>query len=235
VLLNSDARLAPGALDSLLEALETHSDVGLAGPEIVDEGGALQRSAFRDPSPLGELLESVDVGWLRRILARHDPLLEAPSGPARVDWLSFACVAVRRETFEAVGTLDESYFMYFEDGDFCRRAREGGWGVLHWPAARAVHNEGSSGSVPSTRRRGARPPLYFYASRARYFAKFYGRSGLWAANLFRMLGHPVSWLRRALGRGRPTVADSQWRDLWHNAGDPLAARARPASQNERGS
>ncbi|MCA9510045.1 MAG: glycosyltransferase family 2 protein, partial [Myxococcales bacterium] len=180
LLLNSDARLEPGALDALHAALDARPDVGIAGPRIVDGDGRLQQSAFRYRTPLGELVESVDLGWLRRLLRPHDPLL-SPSVDRPSDapeWLSFACVLVRAEVFARVGPLDDGYFLYFEDLDFCRRAREAGWRLLYEPAAVVVHDEGRSSSTPVGSPTAAARPAYYYEARARYFARFYGRAGL---------------------------------------------------------
>jgi GT2 family glycosyltransferase len=72
------------------------------------------------------------------------PAAEEPSGPVRVDWVSGACMAVRRRVLEEVGGFDERFFMYFEDADLCRRAREAGWGVYYLPDAQVVHETGAS-------------------------------------------------------------------------------------------
>ena len=204
LLLNSDATLEPGALGTLCAQLDAQPEVGLVGPAIRNAAGIHQASAFRYRTPVGEALEALDLGWLRRSLPRHDPLLGTDTISPRSDaeWLSFACVLIRGEVFERIGGLDEGFFMYFEDLDFCRRAREAAFGLLYCPAAGAVHDEGSSAKEPGARAGRERRPTYYYEARARYFSRYYGRVGLWAANAMRCLGPPAGFLRRIAGRAR---------------------------------
>jgi len=220
LLLNSDALLSRGALAELLAAIENHPEAGIVGPRIRNSEGRDQVSAFRYRTPLGEALESIDLGVLRRVFSSHDPLMTLdPEGPHRnVEWLSFACVLVRREVFERVGSLDEGFFLYFEDLDFCRRSREAGFEILYWPSAVAIHDEGSSSADPVALAVRRRRPGYYYEARSRYFARYYGRSGLFAANCLRMLGSPLSAFRGGARR--------EWLDVWTGA---LAPVPRPAS------
>lgn len=224
--LNSDAELTPGCLAALHAVLDARPDAGLAGPRIVDSHGRSQHSAFRYRTPLGELLESADLAALRSGLRRHDPLLAPPLDRPSDDaqWLSFACVLVRSEVFERIGPLDDGYFLYFEDIDFCRRAREAGWRLVYEPRAIAIHDEGQSSSAPVGLPRRARRPAYYYAARSRYFARFYGRAGLAAANLLRTLGMPIGVARALLGRGRATNAEREWLDIWQGFGAPRPSR-----------
>lgn len=218
LLLNSDAVLSRGALAELLAALDDFPDVGIVGPRIRNPAGQDQVSTFRYRTPLGEALESIDLSVLRRAFPSHDPLMVIdPEGPHRnVEWLSFACVLVRREVFERIGSLDEDFFLYFEDLDFCRRSREAGFGILYWPRAVAVHDEGSSSAEPVALAARSRRPDYYYKARSRYFARYYGRVGLLAANLMRMLGAPAGWIRGGARR--------EWLDIWTGSLGPARPR-----------
>jgi GT2 family glycosyltransferase len=122
-----------------------------------------------------------------------------PERPLQIDWVSGACMIIRREVIEAIGLLDEGYFLYFEETDFILRARRAGWSCWHIPDARVVHYVGQSTGVTAKDKRGQRTPAYWFESRRRYFVLNYGlpyalltdlavviASGLWKAR--RLLG-----------------------------------------------
>lgn len=129
--------------------------------------------------------------------------------------------------------MDEGYFMYFDDIDYCRRARNAGWTVLHWPDARVVHLRGGSGSVKSEVAARKRPRPYLYASRSRYFAKFYGRFGLWVTNFCWLLGRSIAWIRELINNKQPHTCQYQEQDIWMNWKEPLKLPILPASNHEK--
>ncbi len=227
VLLNSDSIVQPGALQELYRASREHPDVGILGPRLEGEDGEVQQSAFAARTPIGEFLQAADTGPLSRLLRRFEVVLPLSQEPREVEWASFACVLLRRELIDQIGLLDDGYFMYFEDVDYSRRARKAGWKVLYWPRAVVVHLQGGSSPVHLAREVRKRPPAYFYAARSRYFAKAYGRAGLWLANLLWHLGRSVSLCREWLGLQRRQTCEREWRDIWHNAARPLSASTRP--------
>lgn len=214
VLLNSDARLLPGALAALRAAGEAHPDAGLVGVHLEDPAGRPQTSCFRFHTPLSELIDAAATGPLTRLLQRWDVPLPPPVRLQEADWTSFACVWVRGEVFQRVGLLDDGYFLYYEDVDFCRRAHQAGWRVLCEPRARVVHAHGASTDVPAGQRSRSRAPRYLYRSRSRYFTKFHGRAGWWAANLLWLLGRAISLPREVLGRKPRHAVRRQWLDIW---------------------
>lgn len=227
LLLNSDTVVRPGAVRALREALRLHPGVGVVGAGILTPRGEPDHSAFRVPGPIGELIRAANTGPVTRALRRFDVLLPLTEQPFEPEWMGFVCVLIRAEVMRAVGYLDEGYFMYFEDVDFCRQARAKGWRALYWPSAKVVHFLSSSSKVSgqAVRRRG---PRYYYAARARYFAKFYGRGGLWLANGLWYVGRAVSLARELLGRP-PSDRAREAIDIWINAADPLRPGAgRPA-------
>jgi len=153
-------------------------------------------------------------------MRRFEPALPPANEPMESDWVGFASVLIRREVFDRVGLLDEGYFMYFEDADFCRRVRQAGWKVLYWPHAKVVHLLGGTSRVTEPSGLQRRAPRYYYEARARYFAKFYGRQGLWLANALWCLGRTLSLGRELLGR-QAAHRDHEAMDIWINALDPL--------------
>jgi hypothetical protein len=195
VVLNPDTLVRPGAISTLVAFLHANSRIGIAGASIERPGGAVEISAHRDPSPLGELDSAARLGLISRWLGRR---VISGSEPRQCDWVSGACMAVRRETLDAAGPFDEGFFLYFEEVDFCARARRLGWTCWYVPGARVVHYEGASTGIRVPRRR---RPAYWFDSRRRFFVKRYGIRGLLAADLLWAIGRLSLVLRRLLGLG----------------------------------
>ena len=198
VLLNPDAIARPGLLAALMRQLASQPRAGIAGAAIEGAGGELVVSAHAMPSPLGELEASAKLGVLTRLLSRH-VVSPPPTGVSReCDWVSGACMAIRREVLDAVGPLDEGFFLYYEEVDFCRRARRAGWSCWLVADARVMHLEGAATGIKAARQR---LPAYWFASRRRFFVKAYGIGGLVLADLLWALGRTSLVLRRLLGLG----------------------------------
>ena len=221
LLLNSDALLRPGALAVMLGAAEAAPQTGLFAPRLEHEDGTVQTSCFRFPGPASEVIRGAATGPVTRLLARFDVPLEMPPPPEAIDWASFACILLRARMVAQIGPMDEGYFLYFEDAEYCLRARRAGWGIAHVRAARVVHLRGQSGPVKRLTGAGARLPAYYYASRSRFLYQAHGRAGLLAANLGWALGRGIARLRRLTGRGVPPASAAEARDLWINFAAPL--------------
>lgn len=131
LLLNSDTRVRPGALEALRGYLDHHERAAIVGPRLVHPDGTLQASCFPFPRPLRPLTRS------RARSLPHDR-----AGP--VPWVVGAALAIRRAAFEAVGGFDESYQMYFEEVDLSYRLRKAGWETHFTPEAEVVHLVGAS-------------------------------------------------------------------------------------------
>ncbi len=135
LLLNPDTSAPPGAIDALVGVLDRRPDVAVAGPRLVDESGRAELSFGGMISPLGEVRQKLRArGNVERLTSRE----------REVDWVSGACLLVRRQDAEAVGLLDERFFMYTEDVDFCAAVRARGRRVLFTPEAQIVHLRGRS-------------------------------------------------------------------------------------------
>jgi GT2 family glycosyltransferase len=124
--------------------LDRHPDVGVVGPRITNLDGTVQASARRFPDFTTAIAGR--SSWLTRVLprnplSRHNlPALDVQSGePVDVDWVSGACMMVRRAAFDQVGGMDEGFFLYWEDADFCRRLEDAGWRTTYWPAVSVLH------------------------------------------------------------------------------------------------
>jgi hypothetical protein len=145
LLLNSDTIVPPGAIDRLVARLRSDPTVGIAGPRIVDGDGRAELSFGRMISPLNEARQKI-IGKLYE--ARVGPVVRFVERQTRreqfVDWVSGACLLVRRSAAESAGLLDERFFLYTEDVDFCHAIRALGHRVLFSPAAEIVHLRGRS-------------------------------------------------------------------------------------------
>jgi len=215
LLLNSDTLVRQGAFKILLKAAEENIDAGLFSPRLEWPDGAPQISCFRFISPVHELLRIGSLRLLEKMLPRHVVGMPVSNKVIFPQWTSFACVLIRREVFESVGLLDEGYFMYFDDADFCQRCRKAGWKIRHEPASRVIHLRGGSSSVKRQSRKRKRVPEYYYRSRSRYFRiHYHGRAGLFLANVLWYAGWMVGRLKQLFGKQPPPVCEQEWRDIW---------------------
>jgi N-acetylglucosaminyl-diphospho-decaprenol L-rhamnosyltransferase len=212
-LLNSDTVVRPGALDALLAFMQMHPAAGIAGSRLEDANGAVQRSAFRFPGILGELESGLHWGIVSRLLARWVTAPPAPASETRADWVAGASMFVRRAVLETCGLLDEQFFMYFDDVDFCRRAGRAGWECWYVPSSRVVHLVGQSSGVTDTRSAAARRPGYWFVARRYYFLKHHGWTYRALADAAWLLGFGV-WRVRQRIQNKPDRDPPQlWRDF----------------------
>jgi GT2 family glycosyltransferase len=211
-LLNPDTVVLPGALKELIDFLDAHPQVGIAGGRAVQPDGAVLVSAFRFPSPASEFEASIRLGPVTRLLrARAVPVVPVPEEPVPVGWVAGASMMVRREVLEKIGLLDERYFMYYEEVDFCLRAARAGWPTWYVPASRIVHLVGQASGVTGEGRKLKRRPRYWFESRHRYFRQNFGAVPALAADMMFVAGLAVYGLMRLL-RCKPPV-DPPWL-LW---------------------
>ncbi len=216
-LLNSDTIIRPGAIKSLLDGLQENPDAGLIGPRLEYLDESPQVSAFRFPSPVSEFIRGAEIGLITRLLHRYNVPLGLPETPLPCSWASFAAMVIRAEVIKAVGPMDEGYFMYFEDIDYCRCAQNEGWKVLYWPMAHVVHLRGGTSPVKQLAAAKKRRPRYYYQARTRYFTKFYGRAGLWLANALWTAGLLIAYPRQWI-KPRPTnLCQGEILDVWTDA------------------
>ncbi len=184
LLLNPDAELEAGALEHLRRFMDTHPRAALAGPVLTYGDRRAQESAFRFPGLAQVALDLFPVSRLMgsRLNGRYPP----SSAPRRVDHPLGACMLIRRAAWEDVGPLDDGYFMYVEEVDWCRRAQRRGWEVWQVPQAMVVHHAGQS-----TRQRPNRMFVQLWRSRLRYYERHHSprynrlvklivRLGMWA-------------------------------------------------------
>ncbi|MBI2828524.1 MAG: glycosyltransferase family 2 protein [Acidobacteria bacterium] len=166
LLLNPDTVMPAGALDTLVASLDARPDAAVAGPRLVDASGRAELSFGTMIGPLAELRQKVLVTGTDRGAPFVGSYVDRLTRRAHeVDWVSGACLLVRRSDAEAAGLLDERYFIYAEDVDFCAAIRARGRRVLFTPEAQVVHLRGRSvASMPrATETAYRRSHLAFYA------------------------------------------------------------------------
>ena len=164
LLLNSDTLVKPQALTRLVAFMDQQAEAGAVCPRLLLSDGKPQAFAFGGDPSIGYLIKR---GLNRLLLSRpiHD---WRTTQIQAVDWVSGACLLVRRTVIDQVGGLDENIFMYFEDADWCRRIRQAGWQVMFNPQIEIVHLGGQSLKQNPVARRG------YYRSLDYYYGKHFG-------------------------------------------------------------
>ena len=231
LLLNPDTVVRPGAIRALLEFMDARPDVGIAGSRLEDPDGTPQRSAFRFPSVASELEEGMRLGVVSKLLSRRIVAPPVPQGsdPVPTDWVAGASMIIRKAVFDAIGLMDERYFMYFEEVDFCRRANSAGFPCWYVPASRVVHLVGQSSGVTDVKniqKARKRRPAYWFESRRRYFRTHFGPVRTLFADAAWAVGYATYRVRRVVQRKPDTdPAKLLWDFIRHNFVAPFAAGA----------
>jgi len=169
LLLNADTIVRPNALKTLVDFMDQHPKVGIAGSRLEDLDGTPQRSAFRFHSPLSEFEGGLKLGVMSRLLEHWVTAPPVSDETFGTDWVAGASMIIRREVFRDVGLLDEGFYTYFDDMDFCFNARKAGWPTWYVPISQVVHLVGQTTGV--TKKKPKRHPSYYFEARRRYFLK----------------------------------------------------------------
>jgi GT2 family glycosyltransferase len=199
LLLNPDTVVVGDALSLMLVYLDTNPGVGALGPQLLNPDGSIQSSRRRFPSLLTGFFESTWLeGLAPRLLQRYHALDVPDHAIADVDWITGACIMIPRSVYERIGGLDEGYYMYSEELDWCRRIKDAGWRVTYFPQAQVVHHAGKSSEQAVTARH-----INFQRAKLRYFRKYHGRAAATALRVF-LLGNfawqlALEWLKGLLG------------------------------------
>ena len=202
LLLNPDTVVRSGAIGALSIFLADNPKVGIAGSALEEPDGTAQACSFRFPSPLSELEGEARVGPITRMLLKWRVVLPTGTVPSPAQWVSGASMMIRREVFDHIGGLDEEYFLYYEELDFCQRAVDAGWHCWTVPQSRVVHLCGQSTGINDTKPQLSRRPTYWFDSRSRYFAKHHGHWGRALADFTWVFGQ-VIWQTRQMLQRRP--------------------------------
>lgn len=197
-ILNSDAFVEERCVDALVEYLDRHQDVGIVGSYVHGVDGEPHVTAFRFPSIQSEIEGSLRLGVVTRLLREYEVPIGIPESTSEVDWLAGASMMVRRRVLEQVGLFDESFFLYFEETDLCRRARRVGYRIVYVKESSVAH----IGSASTGMKTWSKVPDYWFDSRRHYFLKNHGRAYLAAATAARLAGSALWQVRRRV-QGKP--------------------------------
>jgi GT2 family glycosyltransferase len=165
VLLNSDTITHAGAFERLVAYMDAHPEAGACGPQLLNPDGSKQNCFHNFPSLATEL---VNLSLLKMLFpAKYPSKRQTYTEPIEVDAVLGACMLVRREVLEKVGPMDDGYFFFLEETDWCARIREAGWKIVHVPDARITHlfGESTKKKVPT------QTWIEYYRSLYRFFAK----------------------------------------------------------------
>jgi GT2 family glycosyltransferase len=172
MLLNPDTEVLGDALSQMVRYLGENGDVGIVGPQTLNNNGTTQSTRRRFPSLLVAFFEST---WLQRYAPKSvlKPYYmddgASDNAILDVDWMQGSALMTRREVYEQIGGLDEGYVMYSEEVDWCRRAKDAGWRVVFVGTALVIHHGGKSSEQVMAHRH-----IYFQQSKLRYFRKHHG-------------------------------------------------------------
>jgi GT2 family glycosyltransferase len=215
LLLNADTEVRPGAIRTLIDFMEQHPKAGIAGSGFENPDGTCWAFAFRFFRPVGELEGALRFGPISKLMSRYVVNQWMDQHRAqRIDWVAGACMIIRREVFDTVGLMDEKYFLYYEEVDFCLQASRAGWPCWYVPQSRIMHIGGQSTGFTDRERRPKRTPSYWFESRSRYFRKNFGLWGLIVADLAYGVGFTFWRLRRFLFNLPDTDPPYHLIDFW---------------------
>jgi GT2 family glycosyltransferase len=211
LLLNSDTVARPGSIERLVRFADAHPAAGVVGPQLLNADGSFQGSFADLPSLASEILSVTGIGkrvfglWHPNYGPRHSQAAR-PTG-----YIQGACMLVRRAALAQIGLMDEQYFMYSEETDWCLRMRRAGWEVWFTPDAQIVHYGGQS-----TQQWRAAMLRALYRSKIRYFRKHHNPASAMALQAIIVLALRCKWAieaLRAVRAGAPIGAAITWRDL----------------------
>lgn len=207
LLLNPDTVVHEGAIDRLASYLDSHPTAGICAPRVLDRDGRIRHNCFAFETPWSMFWFGVGVGPLHRVrgwMLRRSGWDITADAPQIVEAVTGAAMLVRRELFERLGGLDERFFMYCEDGDFCLRARRAGWQTLLVPEAVVTHLGGASTPDAAPRLNGMIGE-HLLCSRYRYTQKYWGRGAVWLLRWAYAVAGALFWLGSLLPVASPAL------------------------------
>lgn len=173
LILNTDTRVDPEAIDILVEFADAHDDLGIAGPLLLNPDGTVQISGRRFPSFIDAVMHAfLGMIWPSNPFSVRYRMLDWDRTAERtVDWVSGAAMFIRREAAREINYFDERFFMYVEDVDICYRMWDKGWKVYFCPEAKVIHHIAKSSEQSS-----AKMIVEFQRSLYHFYSKTYGHT-----------------------------------------------------------
>jgi hypothetical protein len=199
-LLNPDTVIRKGAIDALVQFLEAHPRAGIAGSSFENLDGSDWPIAFRFPTIFSEIEQGLQLGYATRVLRRWVVAKTMGKATERTDWVPGASMMIRKSVYDSVGGLDENYFLYFEETDFCFRAAQRGFETWYVPDSRVMHIAGQSTKVTERNAASKRHPPYWFESRRRYFLRAYGAPYAAVTDIAAVIAHCLGSIKRMVLR-----------------------------------
>jgi N-acetylglucosaminyl-diphospho-decaprenol L-rhamnosyltransferase len=186
LLLNPDTEVHGDALAQMIAYLDANPPVGIVGPHTLNTDGSTQSTRRRFPNVRLAFFEST---WLQPLAPKawldHFYVTQRPDDAViEVDWAQGSALMARREVYEQIGGLDTDYIMYYEELDWCKRAKGAGWRVVYLGTAQITHHGGKS-----TEQVAARKHIHFQESKLRYYRKYHGRLVAAALRMFLFISY----------------------------------------------
>tara|TARA_R110001583_G_scaffold38302_2_gene123766 strand:- start:6911 stop:7888 length:978 start_codon:yes stop_codon:yes gene_type:complete len=217
LLLNPDTLPCEHAIAELLKFMDEHPQAGIAGSRLEGADGTVQCSSFRFHTLLSELDAGLRFGLVSRLLSNWKVATEIDNVATQTDWLAGASMIIRKEVFDDIGLMDEDYFLYFEETDFCLQAKRKGWQCWYVPSSRVIHFVGQSTGIVSGSQTKVRRPQYWFESRQHFFVKNYGVLYTMLADLVWGVSFALWRLRRFIQNKPDTDPEKMLYDFWRNS------------------
>jgi GT2 family glycosyltransferase len=193
--LNPDTKVKAGAGAELIAAMNKN-DLQIVGSRLEDADGTLQCSHFNFPGILSELSSGLRLGVFDRLLKKHLVRTDPSSSPVQTDWLAGASFMVSNKYINKIGLIDDAYFLYFEELDFCLQGQRNNMPCWYIPSSKVYHAVGAATGISDHRKKAPRRPQYWFDSRRRFFLKNYGVLKLICCDLAFITGYAI-WLLRS--------------------------------------
>ncbi len=217
LLLNPDTLMSENAIEELIGFMHKNPNTGIAGSRLQEPDGTPQCSAFRFHTILSEIESSLRLGFVSRLLSQWKIAPEISSSAVQTDWVAGASMMIRSTVFKDVGLMDEDYFLYFEETDFCLQAKRKGWQCWYVPSSKVIHFVGKSTGIISGNAERPRRPSYWFEARQHYFIKNYGVFYTVIADICWGVGFAI-WRFRRIIQGKPDVdPENMLFDFWRNS------------------
>jgi len=218
LLLNTDAFVAPETLAMTVDYMERHPRCGILGVRVVGGDGSAQPSLRSFPTPLTTFLRRTGLNRFIPLDSARNDLARDHTRISECDWVPGCYYLVRRAVLEQIGLFDPRFFLYFEEVDHCRRARDAGWTVTYLPSTSVVHIGGESAKSVASLTRDRQVLALQTESELLYMRKHFGLAGLLWHLLLVFLGDAILALKdllkgrgAALARSRFGLTQLTWR------------------------
>jgi amino acid adenylation domain-containing protein len=213
LLLNPDTEVRPFAIERLVRFMERQPDAGVAGCSFESRRGERWPYAYRFPTLLSEVEAAIGWSLVTRALRGKVVARRVADAEESVDWIPGSALIVRREVVERLGGLDEGYFLYYEETDFCRKVKRAGYSVWYVPGSRVMHIGAQSTGAPEHGAARQRLPGYWFESRRRYFIKQHGIAYAIATDVATLAAYALGRLKMAVQGKNERAVPHYLRDL----------------------